>query len=162
MVLDDVLSQRPDVRQRRLLCLLEVRQHRRRRKDRRVVVGEAEQGEEGEADDGGDEDREAEEQLTDTLRRALADTEPGLPVYDIVPLEVRMNRGISNDRLIARLTPTGRESVRLPWSAPHPIPEALRAIANRCTDQSGVCYMGDPRRVDMTFRASVDLGMDAV
>lgn len=43
-------------------------------------------------------------QLTDTLRRALADAEPALPVFDIVPLEVRLNRGISNDRLVARLT----------------------------------------------------------
>lgn len=43
-------------------------------------------------------------QLTDTLRRALAEAEPALPVFDIVPLETRLNRGISNDRLIARLT----------------------------------------------------------
>jgi predicted permease len=43
-------------------------------------------------------------QLTDTLRRALAEAEPALPVFDIVPLETRLSRGISNDRLIARLT----------------------------------------------------------
>ena len=43
-------------------------------------------------------------QLTDTLRRALAEVEPALPVFDIVPLETRLARGISNDRLIARLT----------------------------------------------------------
>jgi predicted permease len=42
--------------------------------------------------------------LTDTLKKVLAETEPALPVYDIVPLEVRVNRGISNDRLVARLT----------------------------------------------------------
>lgn len=35
--------------------------------------------------------------------------------------------------VINRLTPLGRELVRLPWSTPLPIPEALRAIANRCT-----------------------------
>lgn len=35
--------------------------------------------------------------------------------------------------VIARLAPVGRELVRLPWSTPLPIPEALRAIANRCT-----------------------------
>jgi non-specific serine/threonine protein kinase len=35
--------------------------------------------------------------------------------------------------VIARMPPTGREVVRLPWSTPLPIPEALRAIANRCT-----------------------------
>ena len=33
----------------------------------------------------------------------------------------------------ARMAPFGRELVRLPWSTPLPIPEALRAIANRCT-----------------------------
>jgi len=35
--------------------------------------------------------------------------------------------------VIARLPPAGREIVRLPWTTPHPIPEALRAIANRTT-----------------------------
>ncbi|HEV7913369.1 MAG TPA: HDOD domain-containing protein, partial [Albitalea sp.] len=34
---------------------------------------------------------------------------------------------------MARLPPAGREIVRLPWTTPHPIPEALRAIANRTT-----------------------------
>lgn len=34
---------------------------------------------------------------------------------------------------IDRMTPLGREIVRLPWTTPLPIPEALRAIANRCT-----------------------------
>jgi non-specific serine/threonine protein kinase len=33
----------------------------------------------------------------------------------------------------ARITPEGREIVRLPWTTPLPIPEALRAIANRAT-----------------------------
>lgn len=35
--------------------------------------------------------------------------------------------------VINRMTPIGRELVRLPWTTPLPIPEALRAIANRCT-----------------------------
>ena len=35
--------------------------------------------------------------------------------------------------VIARLAPIGRELVRLPWSTPVPIPEALRAIVNRST-----------------------------
>ena len=35
--------------------------------------------------------------------------------------------------VIARMAPLGRELVRLPWSTPLPIPEALRAIANRGT-----------------------------
>lgn len=36
-------------------------------------------------------------------------------------------------RVARRLPPLGREVVRLPWNTPHPIPEALRAIANRAT-----------------------------
>jgi eukaryotic-like serine/threonine-protein kinase len=36
---------------------------------------------------------------------------------------------------VARLPPRGREPLRLPWTTPHPIPEALRAIANRSTDR---------------------------
>ena len=36
-------------------------------------------------------------------------------------------------QVIERMSPHGRELVRLPWTTPLPIPEALRAIANRCT-----------------------------
>jgi HD-like signal output (HDOD) protein len=36
-------------------------------------------------------------------------------------------------RVVDRLPPLGREFVRLPWSTPQPVPEALRAIANRAT-----------------------------
>lgn len=43
-------------------------------------------------------------QLGAALRRALSEAEPSLPVFDIIPLTERLNRGISNDRLIARLT----------------------------------------------------------
>ncbi|HJV61951.1 MAG TPA: HDOD domain-containing protein, partial [Albitalea sp.] len=35
--------------------------------------------------------------------------------------------------VIGRLPPLGKEMLRLPWTTPHPIPEALRAIANRTT-----------------------------
>jgi non-specific serine/threonine protein kinase len=35
--------------------------------------------------------------------------------------------------VVARLPPLGRAVVRLPWTTPHPIPEALRTIANRTT-----------------------------
>ena len=35
--------------------------------------------------------------------------------------------------VISRMAPLGRELVRLPWSTRLPVPEALRAIANRCT-----------------------------
>ena len=36
-------------------------------------------------------------------------------------------------KALRRLPPFGRELVRLPWNTVHPIPEALRAIANRST-----------------------------
>jgi HD-like signal output (HDOD) protein len=35
--------------------------------------------------------------------------------------------------VIARLPPHGRETIRLPWTTPHPIDEALRVIVNRAT-----------------------------
>ncbi|MBL8331380.1 MAG: HDOD domain-containing protein [Rubrivivax sp.] len=38
-------------------------------------------------------------------------------------------------KVIGRLPPLGRDIVRLPWSTPRPVPEALRAIANRATDR---------------------------
>jgi len=38
-------------------------------------------------------------------------------------------------RVIARLPPLGRESVRLPWTTAHAIAEPLRAIVNRATDR---------------------------
>jgi eukaryotic-like serine/threonine-protein kinase len=37
--------------------------------------------------------------------------------------------------VIARLPPHGRETLRLPWDLPRPVPEALRVIANRATDR---------------------------
>jgi HD-like signal output (HDOD) protein len=36
-------------------------------------------------------------------------------------------------QVLARMTPHGREHVRLPWTTPQPIPEPVRAIANRST-----------------------------
>ena len=44
------------------------------------------------------------EQLIATVRKVLADTEPALPVYDVVPLEERLERGLANDMMIASLT----------------------------------------------------------
>ena len=38
-------------------------------------------------------------------------------------------------RVISRLPPEGNEVVRLPWATPQPIPDVLRAIANRATDR---------------------------
>ncbi len=42
--------------------------------------------------------------LAPTVRQALSELEPALPVFDIVPLDQRVNRGLTNDRLIASLT----------------------------------------------------------
>ena len=36
-------------------------------------------------------------------------------------------------RVTERMTPLGRDTVRLPWVTPVPVPEALRVIANRAT-----------------------------
>jgi len=36
---------------------------------------------------------------------------------------------------LARLVPLGRETLRLPWDLPRPVPDVLRAIANRATDR---------------------------
>lgn len=38
-------------------------------------------------------------------------------------------------RAMAALPPQGREIVRLPWTLPRPVPDALRAIVNRATDR---------------------------
>jgi HD-like signal output (HDOD) protein len=47
----------------------------------------------------------------------------GAPVLDEADLGAVINR----------MTPLGRDLVRLPWTTPQPVPEGLRAIANRCT-----------------------------
>jgi len=38
-----------------------------------------------------------------------------------------------SQRVIERMTPHGRDMVRLPWVTPQPVPEALRVIVNRAT-----------------------------
>ncbi len=46
-------------------------------------------------------------------------------------------------QVIEAMAPIGREFVRLPWTTPHPIPEPLRAIANRSTaGQARLRYRG--------------------
>jgi non-specific serine/threonine protein kinase len=63
---------------------------------------------------------------------------------DVLALGLIFHRAVSGQwpldevdtgRVIARLPPHGRDIVRLPWSTPRPVPEALRAIANRATDR---------------------------
>lgn len=43
-------------------------------------------------------------QLIDTVRKTVAAAEPALPLFDVVPLDERLNRNLSNDRLVAQLT----------------------------------------------------------
>ena len=38
-------------------------------------------------------------------------------------------------RVISRMLPSGRDIVRLPWTTPQPVSDALRAIVNRATDR---------------------------
>ncbi len=38
-------------------------------------------------------------------------------------------------RVVSLMPPAGREIVRLPWSVPRPVPDALRAISNRATER---------------------------
>lgn len=44
--------------------------------------------------------------LTAGVRQVFTQIAPALPVFDIVPLEERLSRGVANDRLVARLTAT--------------------------------------------------------
>ena len=46
----------------------------------------------------------APEALVPTLRQVLAEAEPRLPVYDILPIEQRVARALSQDAVIAQLT----------------------------------------------------------
>jgi predicted permease len=46
----------------------------------------------------------APESLVSTLRQVLAEAEPGLPVYDILPIEQRVARSLSQDAVVAQLT----------------------------------------------------------
>lgn len=67
-----------------------------------------------------------------------------LAALDLLGCGVLLHRLLSGEaplgqvdlmQAVARLPPRGREPLRLPWTTPHPIPEALRAIANRATDR---------------------------
>ncbi|MEO9069172.1 MAG: HDOD domain-containing protein [Caldimonas sp.] len=51
----------------------------------------------------------------------------GEPALGLADISLAMNR----------MAPHGREHVRLPWTTPQPIPEALRAIVNRSTSAQG-------------------------
>ncbi|MEO8079924.1 MAG: HDOD domain-containing protein [Caldimonas sp.] len=78
------------------------------------------------------------------LHRLLADAPP-LGAADV-------------GRVMARMAPRGREMVRLPWTTPFSIPEALRAIVNRSTSgQERLRY-----RSARTFAGALDGWCEAV
>ncbi len=78
------------------------------------------------------------------LHRLLADAPP-LGAADV-------------GRVMARMAPRGREMVRLPWTTPFSIPEALRAIVNRSTSgQERLRY-----RSARTFAGALDGWREAV
>jgi eukaryotic-like serine/threonine-protein kinase len=63
---------------------------------------------------------------------------------DVLALALLMYRALTGQmplddadtgKVIERMPPLGRDLVRLPWTTPRPVPEALRAIANRATDR---------------------------
>ena len=65
---------------------------------------------------------------------------------------------VDTARAIARMAPLGREVVRLPWTTPQQVPEALRAIVNRSTS-------GQPRlryRNARTFLGALDGWREAI
>jgi eukaryotic-like serine/threonine-protein kinase len=78
-------------------------------------------------------------EVSDSLRQARSAAERDVLALGIVmhglltsapPLELR-----DVSAVIARLPPQGRETLRLPWDLPRPVPDALRVIANRATDR---------------------------
>lgn len=75
----------------------------------------------------------------DPLRRARNAAE-----HDVLALAVVMHGLLASTTpldepdvaaVIARLPPQGRDALRLAWDVPRPVPDALRAIANRATDR---------------------------
>lgn len=78
--------------------------------------------------------------LGDTGRQALR----GAAERDVLALAVVMHGLLAGapaldepdiGAALARLAPAGREPIRLPWDLPRPVPDVLRAIANRATDR---------------------------
>lgn len=58
----------------------------------------------------------------------------GLVMHELLATQPALDEP-DTGRVIERLPPQGRELVRLPWTLPRPVPEALRAIVNRATDR---------------------------
>lgn len=65
-------------------------------------------------------------------------------VSDVLALGILMHHGLAGApaleqadvaRVMALMPPQGQDFVRLPWTVPRPVPDALRAIVNRATDR---------------------------
>lgn len=56
----------------------------------------------------------------------------GLLLYRLLAGQAALDEP-DNGQVLGRMPPLGRDIVRLPWSTPRPVPEALRAIVNRAT-----------------------------
>ena len=65
-------------------------------------------------------------------------------IGDVLALGLVLHRGLAGQpaldepdiaKAAARMPPLGNEIVRLPWNVPRPVPDPLRAIANRATDR---------------------------
>ena len=85
---------------------------------------------------------------TGTVRKPAAAAPPTLRDHrtaaerDVLACGVLLNRLLAGEppleiadtsRVMDQMAPEGREFVRLPWTTPQPVPEALRAIVNRST-----------------------------
>ncbi|TDP74259.1 HDOD domain-containing protein [Roseateles toxinivorans] len=76
---------------------------------------------------------------SDRRRRQRDDAEADLVAIGVIMQRVLTGQNVLDEPdvqlVIARMFPTGKELVRLPWGMPQPVPEALRAIVNRSTDR---------------------------
>ena len=81
----------------------------------------------------------------------------GLLLHGLLTGEPALGR-VDAGRAVARMAPLGREVVRLPWTTPQQVPEALRAIVDRSTS-------GQPRlryRSARTFLGALDGWREAI
>ena len=78
------------------------------------------------------------------LETAALQSQRGAAQRDVLGIGLLMHQWLAGEaplgesdlgRVIEQMPPLGRELVRLPWSVPLPVPEALRAIVNRATDR---------------------------
>lgn len=63
--------------------------------------------------------------------------------------------------VVERMPPQGRDLVRLPWDTTLPIPEPMRAIANRCTDRQERQRYGTGRSLQRALEGWLQAESDA-